>query len=1049
MGRTGYHRKEHGVSSRSRALRCFASALTAILLWPGFAGSAQVSVPRGIEDITALLDQYKPDPAAVEKLRATFNAQPPQTDDKLALIRYYDDRAWAADALGAGDRSIDAFRKARELARGMGGQIEAQMIQSLANQLTRDGNYLDSIKVREETLALTANMPGRRNTVNYGLVFLYSSLGDLESTRTALKRQEEGYRVIAGNAREQRWMRHFHDCFMHAGHALMLWLEAKYAEADAAYRESLASCDRDQAMAQQRVRYNETGEQSAAAHLEIAAGIYDHVERMYADYLTAMGRLNEAELVTRNSLRRLLSRAGRYNSKTGYLVVTFSKILLAQGRYAEAAAMARAAVDIFEKSGVVPESAILARARRTYAGTLVARARWTEALAEYDSMRRGLSADPRSLATLGIGDFDWGLALVATGKAAEAEKLVAPLVPRNAQIYGENHPETALVRGLRGMALARMGDHERALEEFSGAVKVLINGEIADTDRTPLHAQRVKVILDAYIGFLMDIRDSETGRRAGFDVAAEAFRLADVARGSNVQRAIVASAARASVPDSRLAALIRRQQDTERRIELLEDVVTRQFAAPPDQQLTKVVATVRAEIGELRADVAKMKREISDSFPDYANLINPKPATIEPLRATLRDGEVLLSVLTTTDRTNLWVVTNKGLAAHHTSRMGEQELARMVTSVRKALDPGDVPLDKFPDFDIAAAHRLYTDLLKPLENSWRGAHTLIVVANGALAQLPFGLLPTEPSTPGADGSVRFERYKQVPWLIRRVAVTQLPAASTLVTLRTLPPGNPNRTSFAGFGDPQFDPRMKESLLSTPTAQLRNLSIPRPSENKAATMEWMPYSKLASLPDTRDEILTVATALKADMQKDVFLGRDASKQNVRSAGLANRRIIAFATHGLIPGDFPNLDQPALALAAPDGNAETGLLTLEDILGLKLDADWILLSACNTAAGDGAGADAISGLGRGFFYAGSRALLVTHWPVETISARMLVTGIFERYTNDAKMTRAEALRQSMLSVLGASHIDPVTQKPAYSYAHPIFWAPYAIVGDGGTH
>lgn len=124
----------------------------------------------------------------------------------------------------------------------------------------------------------------------------------------------------------------------------------------------------------------------------------------------------------------------------------------------------------------------------------------------------------------------------------------------------------------------------------------------------------------------------------------------------------------------------------------------------------------------------------------------------------------------------------------------------------------------------------------------------------------------------------------------------------------------------------------------------------------------------------------------------------------------------------------------------------MLTLEDILGLKLDADWVVLSACNTAAGDGAGAEAISGLGRGFFYAGSRALLVTHWPVETRSARLLVTTLFEHYAADPRITRAQPLRQASLAVMEKG-APAEGRTPAFSYAHPLFWAPYALVGDGG--
>src|SRR5258708_21094967 len=132
---------------------------------------------------------------------------------------------------------------------------------------------------------------------------------------------------------------------------------------------------------------------------------------------------------------------------------------------------------------------------------------------------------------------------------------------------------------------------------------------------------------------------------------------------------------------------------------------------------------------------------------------------------------------------------------------------------------------------------------------------------------------------------------------------------------------------------------------------------------------------------------------------------------------DRRIVMFATHGLIPGDLDGLDQPALALSAPGvaGTAGDGLLTVEKILGLKLDADWVVLSACNTAAGNGAGAEAVSGLGRAFFYAGARALLVTNWPVQTRPARLLPTPAFKLQAANPGLSRAEALRRAMLELI----------------------------------
>jgi len=185
-------------------------------------------------------------------------------------------------------------------------------------------------------------------------------------------------------------------------------------------------------------------------------------------------------------------------------------------------------------------------------------------------------------------------------------------------------------------------------------------------------------------------------------------------------------------------------------------------------------------------------------------------------------------------------------------------------------------------------------------------------------------------------------------------------------------------------------------------------------------------------------------LHADLARDVYLGPRASERGVREADLVHRRFVMFATHGLVPGDLDGLVQPALALSAPEvsGGEGDGLLTMEKILRLKLDADWVVLSACNTASGDGEGAEAISGLGRAFFYAGARALLVTSWPVETVSARTLTTDLFARQAADPKLDRATALRQSMLGLIGTG-----PEGAGFVYAHPIFWAPFLLVGDGG--
>jgi CHAT domain-containing protein len=193
---------------------------------------------------------------------------------------------------------------------------------------------------------------------------------------------------------------------------------------------------------------------------------------------------------------------------------------------------------------------------------------------------------------------------------------------------------------------------------------------------------------------------------------------------------------------------------------------------------------------------------------------------------------------------------------------------------------------------------------------------------------------------------------------------------------------------------------------------------------------------SDLPETRDEILAIAKALGADPAKDVLFGAQATRMAALSTDLSDRRVIAFATHGLMPGDLPGLSRPALAMAG-GAPGESPLLTLDDVLTMKLKADWIVLSACNTASGDGRAQEAFSGLARAFFFAGARSVLATHWAVESISAQQLVTRIFAYQTESRGASRAESLRHAQLELIAG--------QAGANYVHPFFWAPYALYGD----
>jgi CHAT domain-containing protein len=199
--------------------------------------------------------------------------------------------------------------------------------------------------------------------------------------------------------------------------------------------------------------------------------------------------------------------------------------------------------------------------------------------------------------------------------------------------------------------------------------------------------------------------------------------------------------------------------------------------------------------------------------------------------------------------------------------------------------------------------------------------------------------------------------------------------------------------------------------------------------------------LPQLPDTADELNAVAKDLGV-AAADIHLGSDASETTVKRAPLADYAIVYFATHGLVAGDVKGLAEPSLVLSLPKQPSELddGLLTASEVAQLKLNADWVVLSACNTIAGDKPGAEALSGLARSFFYAGARALLVSHWSVDSEAATRLTTSTFDRLKVDPKLGRAEALRQAMLAYLN----DASSPRNAY----PAFWGPFALIGEGAS-
>jgi CHAT domain-containing protein/tetratricopeptide (TPR) repeat protein len=1025
-----------------------------------FQGQGFTPPPRTIADITAILDQQKPDPAKAEAARKAADAEPPAgASSLLDLANFYYQRGLAAAEVGRTSQRVADLKQAYTLAREnrMNHQQLMNIAQNYAFAEAAAGNIKTARELTLERLKIqnaTDQGRGWYFSIYQFLGIVQARLGNLQEAQATMASLE---RVLQDSAAWRNLQPHLRDNWqamvLHS-RAVVSLESGRYADAERMARESV----------------NIIGGKLVPQEQQIAAlggpppGTYanfrDNVRADVTRSLVRQGRLVEAEAEVRASLLSRLERRGRYAPETANDVLLLAGVIYEQGRYAEAEKLAATALDIYQNLGADPKAYNVANARTWVARAQGAQGKLDAQRATFETLERTIGDDAEMRRFYLDRNIGYAFSLLRAGRADDAQRIVQNALQKNVTDLGERHYNTAQTRGMLGVVLARRGDQAGAQAAFQAAIPILLSPsrQVDDEEGSggfERDRQR-QAVIESYLGVLAAAR---TGA-----AAEEAFRLADAIRGQSVQRALAASSARAAASDPALAELVRQEQDAQKQAAALQGLLTYTLSQPASQQDADGVRSLRTQIDTLRGARAKVREEIERRFPDYVNLIDPRPATVEQARQNLRPGEALIATYVGEERTFVWAVPQSGPVAFAAADVRKAEIGRMVSDLRKALDPNATTLGDIPAFDIGLANKLYATLLQPVEGGWKQAKSLLVVPHGTLGQLPFSVLVTAPAQlqPDREGQALFTSYKAVPFLAKTAAITQLPSVASLGSLRALPPPRGERQAFIGFGDPWFSTdQAAEAAREQQVAQLQTRGartlmqtrgVPLVRRNAPATqnVDSAELAQLPRLPDTADEVKSIAAALNADPVKDVFVGREANERRVRSMDLSNRKVVMFATHGLVPGDLNGLTQPALALSAPavadvDGD---GLLTLDEVLALKLNADWVVLSACNTATGDGAGAEAVSGLGRAFFYAGTRALLVSNWPVETTSARALTTDLFKRQAQNLSLSRAEAMRQAMVGLIdGSGYIDPDSKQPVFSYAHPIFWAPFSLVGDGG--
>ncbi|MBC7910775.1 MAG: CHAT domain-containing protein [Pyrinomonadaceae bacterium] len=605
---------------------------------------------------------------------------------------------------------------------------------------------------------------------------------------------------------------------------------------------------------------------------------------------------------------------------------------------------------------------------------------------------------------------------------------------------------------LYGMAVAHRdsGDLNEALTNIEAALSIIegARAKIASQELRSTYFARTQHWYEFYVDLLMHLHTQHP--TAGYNAAA--LQANERSRARSLLEMLVE--ARADIRQGVEPRLLEQERSLQQR---LNGRARQQAALLNETHTEEQSRAVAKEIGTLTTQLQQVEAQIRQSSPRYAALTQPQPLSLREIQPEVLDKDtILLEYSLGAARSYLWVVTQDSIQSYVLPKRAQiEDAARQVYKFlskpnrdKQSLEGKPGVLDQEQSDQMAptdsSAARLSQMILAPVA-AQLGKQRLLIVADGALQFIPFAALPS----PAAKNSTAAYR----PLILDHEIVT-LPSASTLAVLRREVKGRrPAPKTFAVLADPVFDradERLKniagKAAPSSPGTDANAQAQPDASKKASALRDFdrtviqsaqdsdVERAGLAipRLPGTRREAEQILKLVPATERKQAF-GFSADRKAATDPALGQYRYIHFATHGLLDSQHPELSGILFSMFDDKGEPQDGFLRAHEIFNLKLPAELVVLSACQTGLGKEVKGEGLVGLTRGFMYAGAPRVVVSLWNVSDQGTAELMTRFYQAMLKQG-MRPAQALQAAQKAMVRDGR-----------FTSPYYWAAFTLQGE----